>query len=60
MISKQTPAARRRNLLVAAMRFTPAEIGELNRAVTAIPVRARLPDAVQLYSGVEARSRTES
>lgn len=45
----------RENTAAATVRFTPAEIDELNRAVRAIQVRgARLPDAVQVYSGVEA------
>jgi aryl-alcohol dehydrogenase-like predicted oxidoreductase len=39
----------------AAVRFTPAEIAELNAAVRAIEVRGqRLPDAVLVFSGVEA------
>jgi aryl-alcohol dehydrogenase-like predicted oxidoreductase len=43
------------NVGAAAVRFTPAEIVELNRSVAAIQVRgARLPDAVQVFSGVEA------
>jgi aryl-alcohol dehydrogenase-like predicted oxidoreductase len=43
------------NIGAAAIRFTPAEIGELNRSVSAIQVRgARLPDFVQAFSGVEA------
>jgi aryl-alcohol dehydrogenase-like predicted oxidoreductase len=43
------------NVGAAALRFTPAELAELNSAVAAIKVRgARLPDAVQVYSGVEA------
>jgi len=37
------------------VRFTPAEIAELNTAVRAIEVRGqRLPDAVLVFSGVEA------
>jgi aryl-alcohol dehydrogenase-like predicted oxidoreductase len=43
------------NIGAAAVRFTPAEIVELNRSVSAIQVRgARLPDFVQAFSGVEA------
>lgn len=41
-----------------SIRFTPAEVAELNRAVAAIQVRgARLPDAVLAFSGVEAPFR---
>ncbi len=39
----------------AAVRFTPAEISELNAAVRAVEIRGqRLPDAVLVMSGVEA------
>ena len=39
----------------AGVRFTPAEISELNSAVRAIEVKGqRLPDAVLVFSGVEA------
>ena len=39
----------------AAVRFTPGELPELNRSVSAIQIRgARLPDAVLVFSGVEA------
>jgi aryl-alcohol dehydrogenase-like predicted oxidoreductase len=39
----------------AAVRFTPAEVAELNSAVRAIEIRGqRLPDAVLVFSGVEA------
>jgi aryl-alcohol dehydrogenase-like predicted oxidoreductase len=39
----------------AAVRFTPAEVTELNSAVRAIEIRGqRLPDAVVVFSGVEA------
>jgi len=39
----------------AAIRFTAFEIAELNQSVSAIQIRgARLPDAVQVFSGVEA------
>ena len=38
-----------------AVSFADAELAELNRAVSAIPIRgARLPEAVQVYSDVEA------
>jgi aryl-alcohol dehydrogenase-like predicted oxidoreductase len=43
------------NIGAAAVRFTPAELAELNRAVSAIQIcGARLPDAVLVMSGVEA------
>jgi len=39
----------------ADIRFTPAEVSELNSAVRAIEVKGqRLPDAVLVFSGVEA------
>jgi aryl-alcohol dehydrogenase-like predicted oxidoreductase len=39
----------------AAVRFTPSELSELNSAVKAIEVKGqRLPDAVLVFSGVEA------
>jgi aryl-alcohol dehydrogenase-like predicted oxidoreductase len=39
----------------AGVSFTPAEISELNSAVRAIEVKGqRLPDAVLVFSGVEA------
>ena len=39
----------------ASIRFTPAEVSELNSAVRAIEVKGqRLPDAVLVFSGVEA------
>ena len=39
----------------ARIRFTPAEVSELNSAVRAIEVKGqRLPDAVLAFSGVEA------
>jgi len=42
----------------ADIRFTPAEISELNSAVRAIEVKGqRLPDAVLAFSGVEARMK---
>lgn len=41
-----------------ALRFTPAELAELNAAVRAIEVRGqRLPEQVQVMSGVEAPRR---
>ena len=43
------------NIGAAAVRFTPAELAELNAAVSAIEIRgARLPDQVLAFSGVEA------
>ena len=43
------------NIGADAVRFTPAEISELNAAVRGIEVRGqRLPDAVLVFSGVEA------
>lgn len=43
------------NLGAAGLRFSGAELGELNASVAAIQVRgARLPEAVQVMSGVEA------
>lgn len=43
------------NIGAAAVRFTPDELAELNRSVAAIQIRgARLPDAVQVFSDVEA------
>lgn len=43
------------NVGAAAIRFTPAELAELNSAVRAIEiVGKRLPDAVLAFSGVEA------
>ncbi|AVH72988.1 aldo/keto reductase [Nostoc sp. 'Lobaria pulmonaria (5183) cyanobiont'] len=46
------------NIGAAAVRFTPAELAELNRSVSAIQIRgARLPDAVLVFSGVEAPSK---
>ena len=39
----------------AGVRFTPAELAELNSAVRALEIRGqRLPDAVLVFSGVEA------
>ncbi|MBK8007567.1 MAG: aldo/keto reductase [Rhizobiales bacterium] len=46
------------NTAAAGISFRASEIAELNRAVAAIQVRgARLPDAVQAYSGLEAPKR---
>lgn len=43
------------NIGAGAIRFTPAELAEINRSVSAIQTRgARLPDFVQVFSGVEA------
>jgi len=39
----------------ASVRFTPGEVSELNSAVRAIEIKGqRLPDAVLVFSGVEA------
>jgi aryl-alcohol dehydrogenase-like predicted oxidoreductase len=47
------------NIGASTVQFTASELAELNRAVSAIQVRgARLPDAVQVFSGVEAPSKT--
>jgi aryl-alcohol dehydrogenase-like predicted oxidoreductase len=46
------------NVGAAAVRFTAAELADLNAAVSAIPIRgARLPDQVLVFSGVEAPPR---
>ncbi|WP_226889243.1 aldo/keto reductase [Nostoc sp. MG11] len=46
------------NIGAAAVRFTPAELAELNQSVSAIQIRgARLPNAVLVFSGVEAPSK---
>ena len=43
------------NIGAADVRFTATELAELNGAVAEVQVRgARLPDAVQVMSGVEA------
>ncbi|WP_240359948.1 aldo/keto reductase [Pyxidicoccus trucidator] len=48
------------NIGVADVRFTPAELAELNRAVRAVEVRgARLPEQVQVFSGVEAAPKKQ-
>jgi aryl-alcohol dehydrogenase-like predicted oxidoreductase len=47
------------NIGATAVRFTDSEIAELNRSLSAIRVRgARLPDAVKVFSGVEAPSKS--
>lgn len=47
------------NTGAASIRFSAVELSELNKAVAAIQVRgARLPDAVQVFSGVEAKAKT--
>lgn len=47
------------NIGASTVRFTSAELAELNRAVSAILVRgARLPDAVLAFSNVEAPAKT--
>ena len=47
------------NIGAAAVQFTPSELTELNQAVSAIQVQgARLPDAVLVFSGVEAPPKT--
>jgi hypothetical protein len=46
------------NIGAVAVRFTSDELAELNRSVAAVEVRgARLPDAVQVFSGVEAPTK---
>ncbi|APG27617.1 aldo/keto reductase [Syntrophotalea acetylenivorans] len=43
------------NVGAVAVRFTPAELAELNKSVAVIKIRGqRLPDAVQAFSDVEA------
>jgi aryl-alcohol dehydrogenase-like predicted oxidoreductase len=47
------------NVGATSVRFTPSEVAELNASVSAIKVQgARLPDAVLVYSGVEAPLRS--
>jgi aryl-alcohol dehydrogenase-like predicted oxidoreductase len=47
------------NIGAASVPFSPSEVTELNQAVAAIQVRgARLPDAVLVFSGVEAPPKT--
>jgi aryl-alcohol dehydrogenase-like predicted oxidoreductase len=47
------------NTGAASVTFTAAEIAELNAAVRAIEIRgARLPEQVQVFSGVEAPARS--
>ena len=46
------------NVGAAAVRFTPAELDELNVAASAIGVQGmRLPDSVLAFSEVEAPSK---
>jgi len=48
----------RENVGAADLKFTPAELAELNAAVSAIEIRgARLPEQVLVFSGVEAPPR---
>jgi aryl-alcohol dehydrogenase-like predicted oxidoreductase len=43
------------NIGAPEVQWTPDEVAELNAAVSAIEIRgARLPDAVLVFSGVEA------
>lgn len=47
------------NIGATGVQFTAAEVAELNAAVAAIEVKgARLPDAVLVYSGVDAPPKT--
>ncbi|MFK0687601.1 aldo/keto reductase [Mesorhizobium sp. IMUNJ 23033] len=47
------------NIGAASVQFTPEELAELNAAAGAIQVQgARLPDAVLIYSGVEAPEKS--
>jgi aryl-alcohol dehydrogenase-like predicted oxidoreductase len=47
------------NIGASALPFTPAEIAELNRPVSAVQIRgARVPDAVLVFSDVEAPLKT--
>jgi aryl-alcohol dehydrogenase-like predicted oxidoreductase len=47
------------NSAAEAIRFTPSELAELNASVAAIGIRGtRLPDAVEVFSNVEAPSKT--
>jgi hypothetical protein len=49
------------NIGATAIRFTPAELDELNAAVSAIQIRgARLPESVLVFSDVEAPPRPAS
>jgi len=46
------------NIGAAQVRFTPAEVAELTKAVAAIEIRgARLPEQVLVFSGVEAPAK---
>lgn len=47
------------NIGAPSIELTSSEIGELTAAVSAIEIEgARLPDAVQVYSDMEAPART--
>lgn len=47
------------NIGAPSVQFSPPEIAELNKAVAAIEIKgARLPDAVQAFSDVEAPARS--
>jgi aryl-alcohol dehydrogenase-like predicted oxidoreductase len=47
------------NIGAASVPFSPSEVTELNQAVAEIQIRgARLPDAVLVFSGVEAPPKT--
>ena len=47
------------NIGATAVRFTAEELAELNRSLAATRIRgARLPDAVQVFSGVEAPAKS--
>ncbi len=49
------PAHMLENNGASEIRFTPAEVTELNSAVRAVEIRGqRLPDRVLVFSGVEA------
>jgi hypothetical protein len=49
------------NIGASSVHFTASEVAKLNRLVSAIRVRgARLPEAVQIFSGVEAPSKSRS
>lgn len=49
----------RENIGATDVVLTPSDVAELNQSVAAIQIRgARLPDAVQAFSGVEAPFRT--
>lgn len=47
------------NISSTAVRFTASELAELNKSVSTIQIRgARLPDAVQVFSDVEAPAKS--